>query len=115
MGLKSSCTNFRATLFAPATFAASANVVHAADPAGAGSAPDAPDAPDAASAAEVGTAQSFGGDQTNQPLQVKLRGSSPNDAPILINGKRRHTTVNLPLPSGAYQRGAAIDLNFILV
>ena len=41
------------------------------------------------------TAQSFGGDQSNQTLQIKLRGLSPNDTLVLINGKRRHTTANL--------------------
>jgi iron complex outermembrane recepter protein len=32
------------------------------------------------------TAQSFGGDQSNQTLQIKLRGLSPNDTLVLING-----------------------------
>ena len=59
------------------------------------------------------TAQSFGGDQSNQTLQVKLRGLSPNDVLILIDGKRRHTTANLAVLSGAFQGGAAADLNFI--
>jgi iron complex outermembrane receptor protein len=61
------------------------------------------------------TAQSFGGDQANQTLQAKLRGLSPNDVLVLINGKRRHTTANLEVLSGAYQGGAAADLNFIPV
>ena len=61
------------------------------------------------------TAQSFGGDQSNQTLQVKLRGLSPNDVLILIDGKRRHTTANLAVLSGAFQGGAAADLNFIPV
>src|SRR3569833_1619164 len=61
------------------------------------------------------TAQSFGGDQSNQTLQVKLRGLNPNDVLVLINGKRRHTTANLAVLSGAYQGGAAADLNFIPV
>ena len=61
------------------------------------------------------TAQSFGGDQSNQTLQVKLRGLSPNDVLVLINGKRRHTTANLAVLSGAFQGGAAADLNFIPV
>jgi len=61
------------------------------------------------------TGQSFGGDQANQTLQVKLRGLSPNDVLVLVNGKRRHTTSNLAVLSGAYQGGAAVDLNFIPV
>ena len=61
------------------------------------------------------TAQSFGGDQSNQTLQVKLRGLNPNDVLVLINGKRRHTTANLAVLTGAYQGGAAADLNFIPV
>jgi len=61
------------------------------------------------------TAQSFGGDQSNQTLQIKLRGLSPNDTLVLINGKRRHTTANLAVLSGAYQGGAAADLGLIPV
>lgn len=61
------------------------------------------------------TGQSFGGDQANQTLQVKLRGLSPNDVLVLVDGKRRHTTANLAVLSGAYQGGAAVDLNFIPV
>ena len=61
------------------------------------------------------TAQSFGGDQSNQTLQIKLRGLSPNDTLVLINGKRRHTTANLAVLNGAYQGGAAADLNLIPV
>ena len=38
------------------------------------------------------TAQAFGSDQANQTLQAKLRGLSPNDVLVLIDGKRRHTT-----------------------
>jgi iron complex outermembrane recepter protein len=61
------------------------------------------------------TAQSFGGDQANQTLQAKLRGLSPNDVLILIDGKRRHTTANLAVLGGPYQGGAGTDLNFIPV
>ena len=39
------------------------------------------------------TAQAFGGDMANQTLQAKLRGLSPNHTLVLVNGKRRHTTV----------------------
>ena len=61
------------------------------------------------------TAQSFGGDQANQTLLAKLRGLSPNDVLVLVNGKRRHTTANLAVLSGPYQGGAGVDLNFIPV
>jgi iron complex outermembrane recepter protein len=61
------------------------------------------------------TAQGFGGDQANQTLQFKLRGLSPNDTLILINGKRRHTTANLAVLAGPYQGGAGPDMNFLPV
>jgi iron complex outermembrane recepter protein len=61
------------------------------------------------------TAQAFGGDQANQTLQAKIRGLSPNDVLILIDGKRRHTTANLAVLGGPYQGGAGADLNFIPV
>jgi len=58
-------------------------------------------------------AQAAGVDMTNQTLQARLRGLSPNDVLILVNGKRRHTTANLAVLSGPYQGGAGADLNFI--
>ncbi|HEY2398887.1 MAG TPA: TonB-dependent receptor plug domain-containing protein, partial [Steroidobacteraceae bacterium] len=61
------------------------------------------------------TAQAFGGDQANQTLQAKIRGLSPNDVLVLIDGKRRHTTANLAVLGGPYQGGAGADLNFIPV
>jgi iron complex outermembrane recepter protein len=61
------------------------------------------------------TAQAFGGDQANQTLQAKLRGLSPNDVLVLVNGKRRHTTANLEVLGGPYQGGAGVDLNLIPV
>ena len=60
-------------------------------------------------------AAGFGGDLSNLTLEAKLRGLSPNDTLILINGKRRHTTGNLSIGGGAYEGGAAADLNFIPV
>jgi iron complex outermembrane receptor protein len=59
------------------------------------------------------TAQAVGGDTANETLSAKLRGLSPNHALVLINGKRRHGTSNLAILSGAYQGGAAADLNLI--
>src|SRR3954453_7044975 len=61
------------------------------------------------------TAQAFGGDQANQTLQAKLRGLSPNDVLVLIDGKRRHSTANLEGLGGPFQGGAGVDLNFIAV
>ncbi len=58
-------------------------------------------------------AQAFGGDTANLTLSARLRGLSPNHALVLINGKRRHTTSNLAVLSGAYQGAAAADLSFI--
>ena len=61
------------------------------------------------------TAQAFGGDAANLTLSARLRGLSPNDTLVLINGKRRHTTANLAVLGGPFQGGAATDLNFIPV
>jgi iron complex outermembrane receptor protein len=61
------------------------------------------------------TAQAFGGDTANLTLSAKLRGVSPNDALVLINGKRRHGTANLAVLGGPYQGGASADLNYIPV
>jgi iron complex outermembrane recepter protein len=58
--------------------------------------------------------QAFGADMAGQTLQARLRGVSPNDVLILVNGKRRHNTANLAVDTGSpYQGGAAPDLNFI--
>ncbi|MBV7538354.1 TonB-dependent receptor [Duganella sp. sic0402] len=61
------------------------------------------------------TAQAFGGDTANLTLSARLRGLSPNNTLVLINGKRRHGTSNLAVLGGPYQGGAAADLNFIPV
>jgi iron complex outermembrane receptor protein len=58
--------------------------------------------------------QAFGFDMAGQTLQARLRGVSPNDVLVMINGKRRHTTANLAVDSGSpFQGGAGVDLNFI--
>jgi len=58
--------------------------------------------------------QAFGFDMAGQTLQARLRGISPNDVLVLINGKRRHTTANLAVDVGSpFQGGAGVDLNFI--
>jgi iron complex outermembrane receptor protein len=59
-------------------------------------------------------AQAFGSDMANQTLQARLRGLSPNDTLVLVDGKRRHTTANLAVDAGsAFSGGAGVDLNFI--
>ncbi|MGV7207906.1 TonB-dependent receptor plug domain-containing protein [Oxalobacteraceae bacterium A2-2] len=60
-------------------------------------------------------AQAFGGDTANLTLSMRLRGLSPNNTLVLINGKRRHGTANLAVLGGPFQGGAAADLNFIPV
>jgi iron complex outermembrane receptor protein len=58
--------------------------------------------------------QAFGFDMAGQTLQARLRGVSPNDVLVLINGKRRHTTANLAVDAGSpFQGGAGVDLNFV--
>jgi iron complex outermembrane receptor protein len=60
-------------------------------------------------------AQAFGSDMANMTLSARLRGLSPNNTLVLVNGKRRHGTSNLAVLGGAFQGGAAADLNFIPV
>ncbi|MFI4889330.1 MAG: TonB-dependent receptor plug domain-containing protein, partial [Steroidobacterales bacterium] len=58
--------------------------------------------------------EAFGFDMAGQTLQARLRGVSPNDVLVLINGKRRHTTANLAVDTGSpFEGGAGVDLNFI--
>ncbi|WP_404711831.1 TonB-dependent receptor plug domain-containing protein [Sphingomonas sp. MMS24-J13] len=59
------------------------------------------------------TAEGFGGDAANLTLSAALRGLSPNDTLVLVNGKRRHGTANLHVLSSPFQGGAAPDLDFI--
>jgi len=60
-------------------------------------------------------AQAFGGDMAAMTLSARLRGLSPNNTLVLVNGKRRHGTANLAVLAGAFQGGAAADLNYIPV
>jgi iron complex outermembrane receptor protein len=58
--------------------------------------------------------QAFGGDTANLTLTVALRGLSPNDTLVLINGKRRHFTANLAVLGGSpYSGASATDLSFV--
>lgn len=60
--------------------------------------------------------QASGGDTAAMTLSVALRGVSPNDTMVLINGKRRHTTANLQVLAGSPYSGAATtDLSFVPV
>ena len=49
------------------------------------------------------TAQAFGSDMANMTLSARLRGLSPNNTLVLVNGKRRHGTSNLAVLGGPYQ------------
>src|ERR1700678_1158356 len=58
--------------------------------------------------------EAFGFDEGGQTLLARLRGLSPNQVLVLVNGKRRHTTANLAVDSGSpFQGAAGVDLNFI--
>ncbi len=58
--------------------------------------------------------QGFGGDTANLTLSAALRGISPNDTMVLVNGKRRHTTANLSVLGGSpYSGSATTDLSFV--
>jgi len=59
------------------------------------------------------TADSFGGDTANLTLAAALRGLSPNDTLVLVNGKRRHGTSNLNVGGGSSGGGAAADISLI--
>ena len=58
--------------------------------------------------------QQFGSDTAALTVQAALRGLSPNDTLVLVNGKRRHDTANLSVDSGSPYSGAAtVDLSLI--
>ena len=60
------------------------------------------------------TAQQFGDDTANLTLSAALRGLSPNDTLVLVNGKRRHYTGNLHVDGGDFTSGSsAPDLSLI--
>lgn len=61
------------------------------------------------------TVQAFGGDMANNTLSARLRGISPNDTLVLINGKRRHGSASIAVLGGPYQGGAAADFSFLPV
>lgn len=59
------------------------------------------------------TTEAFGEDTGALTLAASLRGLSPNETLVLVNGKRRHGTANLHVLAGAFQGGASPDLDFI--
>src|SRR5580693_10329032 len=60
------------------------------------------------------TAQQFGADTANLTLSAALRGLSPNDTLVLVNGKRRHYTGNLHVDGGNFASGSsAPDISLI--
>ncbi|MDR3507942.1 MAG: TonB-dependent receptor [Caulobacteraceae bacterium] len=61
------------------------------------------------------TAEALGGDTANLTLSAKLRGISPNDTLVLVDGKRRHTSGNLHVLGGPYQGAATADIGLIPV
>jgi iron complex outermembrane receptor protein len=61
------------------------------------------------------TAEAVGGDTGNLTLSARLRGLSPNNTLVLVDGKRRHPTANLHVLGGPYQGAATADLGLIPV
>jgi iron complex outermembrane receptor protein len=60
--------------------------------------------------------QTNGGDAAAVHTLASLRGLSPNDTLILVNGQRRHTTSNLSVDGGSiYSGSATTDLTYIPV
>ena len=75
---------------------------------------------DLASALEVAVPslniQTNGADAAAVHTLVNLRGLSPDDTLVLVDGKRRHSTSNLAVDSGSvYSGSASTDLNYIPV
>ena len=61
-------------------------------------------------------AQPFGFDAAALTVSAALRGLSPNNTLVLVNGKRRHSTANLAVNGGSpYTGAAAVDLGLIPV
>jgi iron complex outermembrane receptor protein len=59
--------------------------------------------------------QAFGSGLAGHTLQATLRGLSPNDVLVLVNGKRRHLTANVGAHPGGgpHQPDAGVDFDFI--
>ena len=61
------------------------------------------------------TAEALGGDTANLTLSARLRGVSPNDTLVLIDGKRRHPSANLHVLGGPYQGASTADIGLVPV
>src|SRR5580658_5837279 len=59
------------------------------------------------------TAQQFGGDTANLTLSAALRGLSPNDTLVLVNGHRRHYSGNLHVDGGYGSGSSSADISLI--
>jgi iron complex outermembrane receptor protein len=60
-------------------------------------------------------AETSGGNEESFNLALKLRGLSPNQTLVLVDGKRRHGTAILAVSGGPYGGGDAPDLSYIPV
>jgi iron complex outermembrane receptor protein len=60
-------------------------------------------------------AQAWGTDQEAFNLTFRLRGLSPNQTLVLVDGQRLHGTANVAVSGGPYGGGAAPDISFIPV
>ncbi|MBN9554995.1 MAG: TonB-dependent receptor plug domain-containing protein, partial [Alphaproteobacteria bacterium] len=59
------------------------------------------------------TSQNFGGDLSNLTRAANLRGLSPNDTLVLVNGKRRHLASAFATGTGGFGGNSAPDLSMI--
>jgi outer membrane receptor protein involved in Fe transport len=59
------------------------------------------------------SAQQYGADTANLTLSASLRGLSPNDTLVLINGHRRHYSGNLHVDGGFGSGSASADISLI--
>jgi iron complex outermembrane receptor protein len=57
--------------------------------------------------------QAVSGDLGALTDAIQLRGLSPDDVLVLVNGKRRHTTANIYLDAGPQQGAAPVDIDLI--
>lgn len=60
-------------------------------------------------------AEAHGNDTGALTMSARLRGISPNDTLVLVNGHRRHASANLHVDGGQFQGAATTDLDLIPV
>ena len=58
-------------------------------------------------------AESHGGDTGALTMSARLRGLSPNDTLVLVDGKRRHTSALVNINGSAGRGSVAVDLNAV--